>query len=136
MNVFTLHAQACHLELHGLRDTALARKRDLTRTQTECLLSVANSTDRDKEIQMRIAALAILTLGAVSLAAPAMAQTYGPNYPVCLQVYGPLNYFECSFNSIPQCNMAASGRSAQCVINPYFANAESRPTSRRHRGVY
>ena len=86
---------------------------------------------------MRIAALAILTLGAVSLAAPAKAQTYGPNYPVCLQVYGPINYYECSYSSLPQCNMSASGRSAQCVINPYFANAsEDRPMRRRHRGVY
>ena len=86
---------------------------------------------------MRIAALAVLALGSISLAAPAQAQTYGPNYPVCLQVYGQLNYFECSYSSIPQCNMAASGRSAQCIVNPYFANAsEYRPSRKRHRGVY
>jgi len=82
---------------------------------------------------MRIAALAILALGAASFAAPAMAQTYGPNYPVCLQVYGPLSYFECSYSSIPQCNMAASGRSAQCVINPYFANASVDRAVRKRR---
>lgn len=85
---------------------------------------------------MRIAASAVLALGAISLAAPAHAQTYGPNYPVCLQVYGPINYYECNYNSIPQCNMSAAGRAAQCVVNPYFASDEYRPSRRRHRGVY
>ena len=50
-------------------------------------------TDRSrqsrKEILMRILALAILAIGAASAAAPAQAQTYDPNYPVCLHVYGP-----------------------------------------------
>jgi hypothetical protein len=85
---------------------------------------------------MRIAALAVLTLGAVSLAAPAQAQTYGSDYPVCLQVYGPINYYECNYSSIPQCNMSATGRAAQCVVNPYFASADYRPVRKRHRGVY
>jgi hypothetical protein len=86
---------------------------------------------------MRIAALAGLAFGAVSLAAPAHAGTYGSSYPVCLQVYGPLNYYECEYSSIPQCNMSAAGRAAQCIVNPYFANAsEYRPARRRHRTVY
>jgi hypothetical protein len=85
---------------------------------------------------MRIAALAALALGAVSLAAPAHAQTYGSTFPVCLQVYGPLNYYECTYSSIPQCKMSASGRAAQCIVNPYFANAsEYPPVARRHRSV-
>jgi len=33
---------------------------------------------------MRILALAILAIGAISAAAPARAQTYGAGYPVCL----------------------------------------------------
>ena len=85
---------------------------------------------------MRIAALAGLALGAISLAAPAHAGTYGTDYPVCLQVYGPVNYYECGYTSISQCNMSASGRAAQCIVNPYFASAEYRPARRRHRGVY
>jgi hypothetical protein len=85
---------------------------------------------------MRIAALAVLALGAIPLAAPAHAGTYGRDYPVCLQVYGPVNYYECNYSSIPQCNMSASGRAAQCIINPYFASAEYRPAHRRHRAVY
>jgi hypothetical protein len=33
------------------------------------------------------------------------------------------NYYECRYTSLPQCNASASGRAAQCVINPYFASA-------------
>ena len=40
-----------------------------------------------------------------------MAQTYYPNYPVCLYVYDfGLNYADCSFTSMPQCKATASGR--------------------------
>lgn len=85
---------------------------------------------------MRIAALAVLALGSISLAAPAQAGTYGGGYPVCLQVYGPLNYNECTYSSIAQCNMSAAGRAAQCIVNPYFASAEFRPSRRRHRQIY
>jgi hypothetical protein len=92
-----------------------------------------------KEILMRILAVAILAIGAASAAAPAQAQTYDPNYPVCLHVYGRINYYECSYTSLPQCNASASGRSAQCVINPYFADASQGPSARRYkrdRSVY
>ena len=85
---------------------------------------------------MRIAALAVLALGAISFAAPAQAGTYGGGYPVCLQVYGPLNYIECDYSSIGQCNMSAAGRAAQCIVNPYFASAEYRPSRKRHRSAY
>jgi hypothetical protein len=84
---------------------------------------------------MRIPALAILVIGTISAAVPARAQTYGGGYPVCLHVYGPVSYYECNYASIPQCNATASGRSAQCVVSPYFANAyQDRPV--RKRGVY
>jgi Protein of unknown function (DUF3551) len=84
---------------------------------------------------MRILVLAILAIGTISAAAPARAQTYGAGYPVCLHVYGPITYYECSYTSLPQCNASASGRSAQCVVNPYWANAyQDRPI--RRRGVY
>jgi hypothetical protein len=84
---------------------------------------------------MRILAVAILAIGAASAAAPAQAQTYDPNYPVCLQVYGRINYYDCTYYTLPQCNASASGRAAQCVINPYVANAyQERPV--RKRAVY
>lgn len=73
---------------------------------------------------MRILPFALLVVGTMIAAASASAQTYGPGYPVCLHVFGPVTYFDCSYASIRQCNATASGRSAQCVINPYRANAD------------
>ena len=72
---------------------------------------------------MRILALAILAIGTISIG-PAGAQTYDPAYPVCLHVYSrAVNYYDCSYPTLPQCNASASGRAAQCVINPYYAGA-------------
>jgi hypothetical protein len=44
---------------------------------------------------MRFLALAILAIAAAS--APAQAQTYDPNYPVCLHVMGRISYYECAY---------------------------------------
>jgi hypothetical protein len=91
---------------------------------------------------MRRIALALLTAASataiLSVAAPARAQTYAPGYPVCLHVYGPITYYECRYTSLPQCNASASGRAAQCVINPYFASAGIYEPyrQRRYRDVY
>ena len=64
----------------------------------------------------------ILATGTIFTTTPAMAQTYYPNYPVCLYVYDfGLNYADCSFTSFAQCNATASGRGATCYANPYFA---------------
>jgi hypothetical protein len=72
---------------------------------------------------MRRLAFAALALGTALTATPASAQTYGSGYPVCLHVYGPATYYECNYSSIAQCNATASGRAAQCVVNPFNANA-------------
>jgi hypothetical protein len=84
---------------------------------------------------MRISVLLLLVLGTIGVAAPAQAQTYDPNYPVCLQVYQSMvdYYFECGYTSMAQCAASASGRSAQCVVNPYFAKPSAKPGSRRKR---
>ena len=86
---------------------------------------------------MRILALAILAIGMVSIE-PAAAQTYDPAYPVCLHVWSRgNNYYDCSYTSLPQCNGSASGRPAQCVINPYYAGATGpQRRDRRYRGIY
>ncbi len=80
----------------------------------------------------------ILASGIVVAAAPSHAQTYDPNYPVCLQVYAPRGgYIDCSFTSLPQCQATASGRAALCYENPYFAYAHKPPgPGNRHRRVY
>jgi hypothetical protein len=87
---------------------------------------------------MRILALVIFAIAAILAAAPAQAQTYDPDYPVCLQVYGRAGgYIACRYTSLAQCALSASGRAAQCIVNPYFAGAQPRPGSRhrRHRGL-
>jgi Protein of unknown function (DUF3551) len=72
----------------------------------------------------------VLTLfGAiVPLAVPTQAQTYDPKYPICLQVYDDMThfYFECSYTSMAQCAASASGRYAQCVVNPYFVGPKAK----------
>jgi hypothetical protein len=87
---------------------------------------------------MRHLALAILASATVSMAGPAAAQTYAPGYPVCLHVYGPITYYECRYTSLAQCSLSASGRPAQCVVNPYFASAQVpvQRAYRRHRQIY
>jgi hypothetical protein len=89
-----------------------------------------------KEAPMRIAALAILTIATAWTMVGSRAQTYDPAYPVCLHVYGRANYYECRYTSLPQCNATASGRAAQCVINPFFATARGPADNWRRRGVY
>jgi hypothetical protein len=88
---------------------------------------------------MRILALAILTMATAAAAPSARAQTYDPAYPVCLQVYQGMvdYYFECAYTSLAQCNVSASGRAAQCIVNPYYAGRKTAPPrDRRHRRVH
>jgi hypothetical protein len=48
----------------------------------------------------------------------------------------PQKIGESSYTSLPQCNASASGRYAQCEVNPYFAGAGALAGYRRHRRVY
>ena len=82
---------------------------------------------------MRTLALTILAIGTVSIG-PALAQTYDPAYPVCLHVYAKgADYYQCRYTSLPQCRASASGRAAECVINPYFAGPGDAAGYRRYR---
>jgi hypothetical protein len=85
---------------------------------------------------MRVLTLAALAVAIVSAAPPARAQTYDPNYPVCLQIYQSWHdyYFECAYTSLGQCNASASGRAAQCVVNPFYAGPPKRRERRQRRG--
>ncbi len=76
---------------------------------------------------MRILLAAVLLAGMILAAAPGNAQTYDPSYPVCLQVYGlDGGYIECRYTSLAQCAMSALGRSAQCLVNPFFGQQPRR----------
>lgn len=80
-------------------------------------------------------ALAILA-ATIALPTPARAQTYDPSYPVCLQIYqGGIAdfYFECRYQTMAQCMASASGRSAQCVVNPYFGGPKAKRSKRQQQ---
>jgi hypothetical protein len=84
---------------------------------------------------MRLLASMTLTIGMMLVAAPLRAQTYDPNFPVCIQTYAiGGESIDCSFTSLPQCAATASGRSALCYDNPYFVPRDRKPA--RQRGVY
>jgi hypothetical protein len=93
-----------------------------------------------KEVLMRLSAWMILFgIGAIWTTAPAQAQTYSPDFPVCLQTYGiDGNYIACGYTTLAQCQASASGRAAQCIINPYYrgAYAGARTYRRRYSGYY
>jgi hypothetical protein len=89
---------------------------------------------------MRILALTILTVGMVSAAGQAQAQTYDPGFPFCAHTipWGGGAFEDCTYYTMGQCLASASGRAAQCNPNPYYggAMASSRRSDRRHRRVY
>jgi hypothetical protein len=84
---------------------------------------------------MRVLAMALVTIAAASAISPAQAQTYDPRYPVCLQIYQGYTdyYFECGYTSLAQCQMSASGRAAQCIVNPYYAGGKARRDRRQRQ---
>jgi hypothetical protein len=80
---------------------------------------------------MRPARLALVAIGLLLAGAPARAQTYNPSYPVCMQIYGQVGYFDCRYATLEQCRFLAVGRSATCVANPYFVQKKSPRRARR-----
>ena len=78
------------------------------------------------KLSRALASIAVLI--AASLATAARAQTYDPAYPVCLQIYqGYVDYyFECRYRTMAQCYASASGRAAQCVVNPYYGKTDGK----------
>jgi hypothetical protein len=82
------------------------------------------------------AMLGLLAISAISAAGTAPA--HAGDYPVCLRVYGPASYNECSYTSMAQCNATASGRAAECYPNAFAAMPAPAPGGRayRRRGAY
>ena len=75
---------------------------------------------------MRIPALVGLTIVTVLAAGPVRAQTYDPNFPVCLHVVKlGGGYQNCSFTTLDQCRMSSNGQS--CDINPFYVGAAASP---------
>jgi hypothetical protein len=70
---------------------------------------------------MRILVVVISVFGMVSMSAVARAQTFDPRFPVCMHVVGLGSvYDDCSYFTLADCAQSASGRPAQCNINPWY----------------
>src|SRR6266567_1322960 len=90
---------------------------------------------RLNEVAMRMLRWIILVVATILAVAPATAQRYDPRYPVCLQKWGESGFtaIDCSYTSLEQCRMTASGRSATCYANPYWPQAHEASPGRVHR---
>ena len=84
---------------------------------------------------MRLSVLAFAALAWIAVGPPANAQTYDPAYPVCMQIYGPVGYFDCRYATLEQCRALAVGRPANCTGNPYFAPSEPKHAQRALRNA-
>lgn len=78
---------------------------------------------------MKLLGVLMLALSALWMTRPASAQMYDPRYPVCMHVYGSLigERMDCIFTSWNQCQAAASGLPATCLVNPFYAPESVRP---------
>ena len=77
---------------------------------------------------MRILALAVLTIAAISATPSAYAQTYNPRYPICAKIIQNFGgeRIECAYDSMEQCQARAAGLAATCIVNPFYAGARGR----------
>jgi Protein of unknown function (DUF3551) len=64
-------------------------------------------------------------------------ETIGLGGPEIFGLAAPA-HMDCTFSTLAQCAMSASGRAAQCNVNPYYAGATASlgRIDRRHRRVY
>ena len=87
-----------------------------------------------QEVWMRALVLIMSGIGTILIASPLQAQTYDPNFPICLQscALGGCK-IECDYTSLAQCKASASGRAAQCYTNPFFALGYREPPRRSYR---
>jgi hypothetical protein len=83
---------------------------------------------------VRPLAWSILVISTILASSPALAQMYDPRYPVCMQVYTiDGSSVGCGDTTMAKCKATASGRAAQCFVNPYFAGANRKRPVRAHR---
>jgi hypothetical protein len=82
---------------------------------------------------MRKMMFALLTLSAAGFAATASTQPAAAyDYPYCLQGGGFGIPGDCSYQSYAQCRASASGRRADCNINPRYAFGQKPSRAHRH----
>jgi hypothetical protein len=81
---------------------------------------------------MRSAILAMLAFGSIYAGGSSSAAAF--EYRYCLQsrIDGTL----CNFTSYDQCMLAASGRGAECIVNPVIAFSEQVQPPQRPRRAH
>jgi hypothetical protein len=115
---------------------AIEKKLDIVAIVVSLRSQAQSDARKQQEIVMLSRLVQMILVGAAVLAATsASAQTYDPRYPVCMRLteWGGGPFIDCSFTSLPQCNASASGRAAQCEVNPYFAYAKREPSLKAYR---
>ena len=80
---------------------------------------------------MRALPLLLVVWIVMSAPAPAAAQRFNGNYPVCLQQWewGGGSSISCQFNSWEECRALTRGLSAMCLQNPYMPQQPTAPIS-------
>ncbi|TYL89715.1 DUF3551 domain-containing protein [Bradyrhizobium rifense] len=82
-------------------------------------------------------ALPILFLVGITMtvAAPASAQRFAGNAPVCMQKWewGGSSYISCDYRSWDECRASAAGLPAMCMQNPYVQQPSYPERSPRSR---
>lgn len=75
----------------------------------------------DARVMMRTLPLLLIAAIAMFAPAPAAAQRFNGNYPVCIQQWewGGGNWISCRFTSWDECRANTVGLPAMCMLNPY-----------------
>jgi Protein of unknown function (DUF3551) len=87
-----------------------------------------------REVLMRNIGVAALGASAFALIGVLPAQAYGVRHAFCIQggeEYPGLS--NCTFDTYEQCLATASGRSLDCIANPYFAGLSDDPYAFQNR---
>lgn len=83
-----------------------------------------NAQPRSSWLRLLLLPLGLAAVFALADTSPAKAEI---DYPVCLRVYVQGGWYnECSYSTMAQCRMSASGRVAECYRDPFY---EGRPGS-------
>jgi hypothetical protein len=82
---------------------------------------------------MRDAIVALLAAGGLAMVGSAPAGAVGASYPFCIQGDEYPGLSNCTFTSYEQCQATASGRTLQCIENPFYSPGGV-PDPRAYRG--
>ncbi len=77
-----------------------------------------------RRLSLTFSALGLALLMGTATSSPAQALI---DYPYCMKVYTRDQYTDCSYSTLAQCQMSASGRSAMCYRDPFYDGPPGSP---------